>query len=142
MAKNNGNGMSGWSLALLRLVLGIIFTYHGYLKLFVPNGFKGTVAFFLSLGIPVAPYSALLVSVAEFAGGLLLILGLLTKWASFVLVMNMIVAFFLVHWKNGLDASKGGYEFVLLILASLVVVLVNGAGALSLGSKFKNKHLK
>ena len=72
MAKNNN--ISGWSLTFLRVVLGVILAYHGYLKLFVPGGFKGTVEFFVAVGIPIAKYSALAVSVAEFAGGLFLIL--------------------------------------------------------------------
>ena len=55
----------------------------------------------------------------------------------------MLIAFLMVHLKNGLLVSKGGFEFVLLILAGLVVVLVNGAGELSVGKKFfKNKQLQ
>lgn len=140
MAKNNN--FSEWTLTLLRVVLGVIFTYHGYLKLFVPGGFTGTVGFFTNIGIPVPAYSALVVAVAELLGGLVLILGLLTKWTSLVLIFEMLVALFVVHLKNGLLVSKGGYEFVLLILAGLVVLLVNGAGELSVGKKFfKNKQL-
>lgn len=140
MAKNNN--VSGWSLALLRVVLGVILAYHGYLKLFAPGGFKGTVEFFASVGIPIASYSALAASVAEFAGGIFLILGIFTKWTTLVLTFEMLVALFTVHIKNGLLVSKGGYEFVLLILAALVVLLVNGAGKLSLGKLFKNKNLQ
>jgi len=141
MPKNNK--ISHWSLTLLRVVLGIIFAYHGYLKLFVPNGFKGTVGFFTSLGIPLPIYAALVVSVVEFIGGLLLILGVLSRWSSVLLIVNMLVAFFVVHLNNGLLVSNGGYEFVLVLLAGLVVVLVNGAGSLSVGKKyFKSKHLQ
>ena len=141
MAKN-GN-LSDWSLTLLRVVLGIIFTYHGYAKLFVPGGFKGTVEFFVSVGIPIAHYSALAVSVAEFAGGIFLILGVLTRLTTLVLIFQMLVALFTVHINNGLLSSKGGYEFVLLILAALAVVLASGSGKLSLGkmmSKDKKLH--
>ena len=139
MAKN---GLTQWTLALLRVVLGVIFMYHGYLKLFVPGGFTGTVGFLTMLKIPVPLYSALLVSVIEFAGGLFLLLGMVTKWSSLLLIIDMLVAFFMVHLKNGLLVSKGGYEFVLLILAGLVVVLANGAGSFSLGKKFKSKNLQ
>lgn len=140
MAKNN---LSQWSLALLRVVLGVILAYHGYLKLLVPGGLPGTAAFFAQAGIPVANVSAVVVAFAEFFGGLFLILGIVTKWTALVLTFQMLVAFFMVHLKNGLLVSKGGYEFVLLILAGLVVVLVNGAGKLSLGKKiFKGKWLQ
>ena len=141
MAKKNNN-MSEWSLALLRVVLGIIFIYHGYLKLFVAGGFTGTVDFLASLGIPVPLYSALLVSVVEFAGGLFLILGFFTRWSAVLLLINMLVAFFVVHLKNGLLVLNGGYEFVIVLIAGLVVVLANGAGKLSLGSRFKSKNLQ
>lgn len=139
MAKN---GLSQWTLALLRVVLGVIFAYHGYLKLFVAGGLPGTAAFFAQVGIPVANVSAVIVAFAEFVGGLFLILGVVTKWSSLLLIMDMLVAFFMVHLKNGLLVSKGGYEFVLLILAGLVVVLANGAGSFSFGKKFKSKSLQ
>ena len=141
MAKKNNN-MGEWSLVLLRVVLGVIFLYHGYLKLFVAGGFPGTVNFLTSLGIPVPVYSALLVSVVEFAGGLFLILGVVTRWSSVLLLANMLVALFLVHLKNGLLVSNGGYEFVLVLIAGLAVVFASGAGNLSLGSRFKNKNLQ
>lgn len=139
MAKND---TSEWALALLRVVLGVIFLYHGYLKLFVAGGFKGTVAFFTTLGIPFPLYSALLVSVVEFAGGVFLVLGILTRWTTLVLLFEMIVALFVVHIKNGFLVSKGGYEFVLLIIAGLVVVLNKGAGKLAWGKSFKSKNLQ
>ncbi|MBI2650645.1 DoxX family protein [Candidatus Woesearchaeota archaeon] len=140
MAKNSFNQ---WSLTLLRAVLGVILAYHGYLKLFVPGGLPGTAAFFAQVGIPMANVSAVVVAFAEFFGGLFLLLGMVTKWTALVLIFEMLVAFFMVHWKNGLLVSKGGYEFVLLILAGLVVVLVNGAGKLSVGKKFfKSKNLQ
>ena len=140
MAKKND--WSGWSLTLLRVVLGIVFLYHGYLKLFVSGGFTGTANFFTSLGIPVPVYSALLVSVVEFAGGLFLILGVATRWSSALLLVEMLVALFLVHLKNGFLVSNGGYEFVLVLIAGLVVVFASGPGKLAAGSRFKNKHLQ
>lgn len=139
MPKNN---LSKWTLALLRVVLGVIFAYHGYLKLFVAGALPGTAAFFAQVGIPMANVSAVVVAFAEFVGGLFLILGVVTKWTALVLMFQMLVAFFMVHLKNGLIVSNGGYEFVLLILAGLVVLLVNGAGALSLGKLFKAKILR
>ncbi|HLC50334.1 MAG TPA: DoxX family protein [Candidatus Nanoarchaeia archaeon] len=141
MAKNGK--LNEWALALLRVVLGVLFTYHGYVKLFVPGGFKGTVAFFLAIGLPVPAYTALLVSVVEFFGGLALIVGLLTRWTSALLFVEMLVALFKVHLKNGFFiGSSYGYEFVLLLLASLAVVYACGAGNYAWGSKFKNAHLK
>ena len=140
MAKNNLNELS---ITLLRVVLGLMFAYHGYLKLFVADGFKGTIGFFTAIGLPLPLYSALLASLAEFVGGILLILGFLTRFASVVLIIEMLVAFFKVHLKQGYIISQNvyGYEYIVLILTTLVVILINGSGKLSVGRMFKNKHL-
>ena len=129
----NNNKLNQWSLTILRIVLGVIFTYHGYLKLFAPGGFSGTINFFTAIKIPLPVFSALLVSVVEFAGGLLLLSGILVRLVSAALIIEMLVAFFKVHIKQGFFISPQayGYEFILLILASLIVVLVNGAGKYS-----------
>lgn len=142
MAKNNN--FNQWSLTLLRVVLGIIFAYHGYVKLFVKGQLVGTATSFAQVGIPLANVSAVVVAFAEFIGGLLLLIGLLTRWTSLVLIFEMLVAFFKVHLKSGffISSKAYGYEFVLLILAALFVILINGAGALSFGKKFfRSKHL-
>ncbi len=138
MAKN---GLNQWSLTFLRIVLGFILMYHGYMKLFVPGGFTGTVGFMTALKIPLPLYSGLFIALLEFLGGIFLIFGMVTKLTSFLLFIEMLVAFFKVHLKNGLVISGAayGYEFVLLILAALVIILVNGAGKLSLGKLFKKK---
>ena len=134
MAKNNK--FNQLSLTLLRIVLGIIFVYHGYIKLFVKGNLPATASFFAQIGIPLANASAVLVAFVEFIGGLLLLIGLLTRLASVILILEMLVAFFMVHLNKGFLVSKGGYEFVLLILAGLFVILVNGAGRLSFGKMF------
>ena len=135
----NGNKTGSISLMILRVVLGIIFAYHGYLKLFVPGGFKGTVDFFTFVGIYVPRFSALFVSLLEFAGGLLLIIGVFVRLVSVLLVFEMIVAFFAVHMRNGFVVSKGGYEFVLLLFASLVMIVANGAGRFTVKSLFSKE---
>lgn len=142
MAKKNG--LNEWSLALLRVVLGVIFLYHGYFKLFVPGGFSGTVGFFSALHIPFPGPSALLVALVEFVGGIFLVLGFMTRWSSAALLLEMLVAFFMVHMRNGffISPSSYGYEFVLLLIAALAVVLASGPGRLALGKNFKSKKLQ
>lgn len=130
-----------WSLTLLRVVLGFVFAYHGYLKLFAPGGFPGTVNFFASIAIPLPAYAALLVAVVEFFGGLLLIIGFLAKLSSALLLIDMLVALFKVHLKNGFLIGQGGYELVIVLIAGLAAVLGSGAGKLSLGKLFKKKFL-
>src|SRR3989344_8915174 len=124
-----------WSLTLLRIALGFIFAYHGYIKLFVPGGFKMTAGFMTSI-FGVSPLTgallALVVSIAEFVGGIFLIAGFLAKWASMVLIINMLVALFKVHLKNGFLIVNGGFEFAAALIVALLVILLNGPGSLSL----------
>jgi len=134
--------MRFWSLTLLRAFLGIVFAYHGLLRLFVPGNLAGSAAYFAELGIPLAQASAFLFGVVEFGGGLLLLAGIFTRWSAFILMLGMAVAFFAFHIKNGLLVGNNGYEFVVLLIGTLLVIVLNGAGHLSLGKQFKSKHFE
>ena len=122
-----------WSLTLLRVFLGILFTYHGFLRLFVPGNLAGSAVYFAKAAIPFAAASSFLFGIVELIGGLLILIGLFTRWSAFVLMLEMMLIFFWVHLKNGFLLSGNGYEFVLVLIAALLFVLVNGAGHLSLG---------
>lgn len=142
MAKKNN--VADWSLALVRVYLGIMFALHGYQKLFVTGGLPGTAMFFSQVGIPYANIAAVVVAFVEFFGGLFLMAGLLTRLAALILVIEMLVAFLKVHLKMGFFISPMvyGYEFILLIMAALLLLVLSGPGTLSLGRKlFKNKNL-
>ena len=130
-----------WSIAFLRIFLGIVFAYHGALRLFVPQNLSGSIVYFTQVGIPYANFSVYLFGIIELVGGLLLFFGLLTRWAAFIIALEMIYIFFNVHLKNGFLVSSNGYEFVLVIIAGLVVILASGAGKIALGKMFKNKFL-
>jgi putative oxidoreductase len=128
-----------YALTLVRLVLGIVFFAHGSQKMlgwFGGYGFKGTMGFFTQQAhIPAA--FAFLAICAEFFGGLGLILGFLTRIAAFGITCNMVVAILTVHLPNGFFMNwagnqKGeGYEYHLLTLAITCVIMIRGAGALS-----------
>jgi putative oxidoreductase len=127
-------------LTLLRVALGIVFFAHGAQKVmgwWGGAGFSGTMAFFThGLGIPTV--FAGLAILAEFLGGIGLVLGLLTRVAAFGITVNMIVAIFLVHAPNGLfmnwsgNQRGEGFEFHLLAIAIAATLIARGAGAWSL----------
>ena len=128
-----------FTLTIVRLVLGIVFFAHGAQKMlgwFGGYGFQGTMGFFTHSGIP-APLAFLAIC-AEFFGGLGLIVGLLSRIAAFGIMVNMLVAIATVHRFNGFFMNwfgnqKGeGYEYHLLAVALCLVVMIKGAGALSL----------
>jgi putative oxidoreductase len=99
-------------------------------------GFSGTMGFFTgAMHIP-APL-AFLAIVAEFFGGIGLILGFLTRIAAFGIAVNMLVAIATVHGAFGLfmnwSGKQGGegFEYHLLVLATTAFLMIRGAGAFS-----------
>ena len=128
-----------FTLTIARLLLGFVFFAHGSQKVlgwFGGYGFHGTMdAFTHQMGIP-APF-AFLAIMAEFLGGIGLILGLFTRVAAFGIACEMLVAVALIHHHFGLFMNwsgnqKGeGYEYHLLTLAITTVLMVKGGGALS-----------
>ena len=124
---------------ILRLMLEIVFFAHGAQKLlgwFGGPGYSTTLGFFRNLlHIPVP--LAFLAIMAEFLGGIGLILGLLTRIAALGIGVNMMVAIVTVHsaygfFMNWTGAQKGeGFEFHLLVLAMVVFLIIRGGGALS-----------
>jgi putative oxidoreductase len=122
----------------LRLIAGVIFTAHGAQKLFAwfgGYGLEATGQWMESIGITPGYLIALIAGSAEFFGGLLLIVGLLTRPISFVLAITMAVAIVTVHLEHGLFMSNNGYEFALTLLAISISLMVSGAGKLSLDNK-------
>jgi putative oxidoreductase len=128
-----------YTLAIARVVLGVIFFAHGSQKVlgwFGGYGFHGTMGFFTNqLHIPAL--FAFLAIMAEFLGGLGLILGLLTRIAAFGIACEMLVAVLMIHYQFGFfmnwaGTQKGeGFEFHLLVIAIAIMLIVKGGGALS-----------
>lgn len=118
----------GFAPVLLRVVIGVIFTVHGYGKLF--GGMEQFTAFITGT----LKFPALLAWAAagvEFFGGVALILGLLTRVAALGIAIVMAVAVAKVHWPSGLT-GEGGYEYPLTLLCVAVSLILTGAGPLSL----------
>ena len=84
-----------------------------------------------SLGMP--GWLAYFSMAAEFGGGILLLIGLLTRLASLIILLNMLGAILKVHLPNGLlgAAGKPGYEFPLALAAIPLALALLGGGALS-----------
>lgn len=115
---------------VLRLGVGVIFAMHGWQKL--QGGLPAVAGLVSSLGFPAPEFFAVLLIAAELLGGIMLIVGFLTRWAAKSLVVVSLVALFMVHLPNGFFMSTGGYEFILLLLAGSVSLALSGAGKWSL----------
>ncbi len=123
---------------IIRVILGIIMLAHGYVKIFV-YGFGGVGAAFTNMGIPLAHLLGPLVAVLEFLGGLILVLGFLTRWVSLLFVIEFLVAIFKVHIPQGFFIGKGpdgnfhyGFEFPLLLLFLFISFVITGPGKYSI----------
>ena len=116
---------------LARVAVGLVFLAHGWQKLFT-NGIDGTAAFFDQVGVPAASAAAWFAAVVELAGGAALVLGLAVPAAGLLLVVDMIGAFLFVHAGAGLFVEQGGYELVLTLGATALLLAAVGAGRYSL----------
>ncbi|MEA2481219.1 MAG: putative oxidoreductase [Thermoleophilaceae bacterium] len=126
-------------LLVLRVIVGLLFAGHGAQKLFGVfggHGLAGTGGFFESLGLRPGKLHAFNAGAAEFFGGALLALGLLTPLAAVLLIGTMTVAIATVHGSKGPWSSDGGYEYNLVLMAVAFAVAGVGAGDWSLDSAF------
>jgi putative oxidoreductase len=127
---------------ILRVPVGIIFSAHGAQKLFAAfggYGLDGTGQWMASIGLEPGYWMALMAGSAEFFGGIFILLGLLTRPASLVLAITMLVAIFAVHINNGLFMANNGYEFGLTLLAISLSLVWSGAGKLSIDRVISQK---
>ncbi len=119
--------MQPLALVALRLTLGIVFIAHSSHKVY--GHLHDYATFIGSLGVPV--WLGYVSAFTEFLGGILLILGSLTRLAAFALLIDMIVAIAKVHWKHGL-MGNGGYEFPLALATIAFALIFFGAGPISI----------
>jgi putative oxidoreductase len=129
-----GNHLQSYLLFFMRFVFGIQLLQAGLGKLF---NIELPIGYFTSLGIPFPVENAWLVSFTETFGGIFLALGLLTRLTAIPLVINFIVAYITTE-QDGLkdllsfDTDKFCADTAFPYLATAVVVLIFGPGALSL----------
>jgi len=135
-------------LAVLRVTLGVIFAMHGYLAVAV-IGPAGIAGYTTRMGYPAALGPALRwhLILAHGVGGILLVLGVLTRWAALAQLPIMLSALLLHHLRQGffltglvVDAAAGraiagGYEYVLLVVAATVTLVLAGGGRPALGRR-------
>jgi len=124
-----------YAALILRLGLGVMYTSHGLIKVFVFT-LPGTVGFFTAQGYP--GFLAYVVTFAEIGGGALLIAGFYSRWVV-VALLPVLLGALQVHFANGfLFSSQGGgweYPAFLFVVSVVQAILGDGAYALRHGLK-------
>jgi putative oxidoreductase len=107
------------SYLLLRLVFGFLFACHGFAKIF---GFFGEHR--VSMGLTLGYFGALI----ELIGGVLIFLGLFTRFAAFISSGEMAVAYFKFHAKGGLFPIANHGELAVIYCFVALVIATRGVG--------------
>ena len=110
-----------FGLLMLRLAVGAVFIYHGWLKLADMGAAAG---FFASQGIPLALLAAWVVALVEFVGGIAMVLGVHVKTFAGLLAINMLVALLVVHTRMPYAAA----ELPIMLLGASLALYGIGAG--------------
>jgi putative oxidoreductase len=125
-----GPAQANAALLILRIASALAFLYHGSAILFGAFGGPGPQGFAGFMHMPVVV--GYLVGLAQFAGGLAILSGVLTRLGAVCIIVVMLGAIFLVHLPHGFDIGKGGYEYALTQLLIAAALLITGAGTYSL----------
>lgn len=122
-------------LLVLRLLVGLTLAAHGAQKLFGlfhGGGLEGTGRWLESIGFRPGRRQATLAGGTEVAGGLLLVVGLLTPLGAALVIGVMIVAAAAGHGGKGFFVTRGGWEYCLALGGMAAVLAFTGPGAWSL----------
>jgi putative oxidoreductase len=129
---NTGIIPASWSgplLSVLRIMTGLLFLAHGTAKFFsfpATENFPAPVALFSFTG---------LIGALEVVGGILIVLGLFTRLAAFVLSGFMAVAYFMAHAPQGFHPINNGGELAIMFCFVFLYLAAQGAGPWSLDAR-------
>jgi len=137
--------MRPYGPAALRLCVGSVFLVHGAQKLFGllgGPGISGTAHVLAGMGLPSSTPLAVALGLAEFGGGVLLVLGSLTLWVSLALLIDVGLTVWKVHYPHGFTVSGGltpghgsAAELHLVLIGALFCLMLNGPGAWSIDER-------
>jgi|SRR3989344_2228242 len=114
MLNNIADKFGKYFYFIFRVLVGLFFLLHGIQKLFSGN-FDPTSL----IGVA---------GIIEFVVGILIILGLWTRIAALISGIQMLIAYFYVHFQGGFNPLTNGGELALMFLAAFFVLFTYGAG--------------
>jgi len=121
----------GLGVFALRIALGAIFLAHGWPKI---KDLRTTAANFNGMGFRPGALWGTVIALLEFFGGIALVLGAFTQIVTVFFIVEFAT---ILIWKiSKRNPFVGGWEFDLLILAAILVLLLNGGGSYSLDRSY------
>ncbi len=133
----NQERLTDAGLLVMRIMLAVVFIYHGAPKLF--GGLEGFAGYLGSMGVPAPKLSAFLAAISEFGGGLVLLAGIGFRYALPPLFFTMMVASFVAH-AGKFSVRDGGMEFALTLGVMVLGLILTGPGSYGLGAILPKKE--
>jgi len=127
------NSVYGYGPLPIRIIAGVTFIAHGAPKFF---GVSQGYGFFQSVNLP--PELFVPIALLEVIGGLAILLGILTRVASALLIIEMLGAILSVKLSKGFI---GGYEFELLLIAICLSIVIMGPGKISIENSILRREI-
>ena len=131
--------MRAYGPTVLRVFLGVVFVMHAYLALVIYTP-AGSAAFNAKIGVPLPAVAAWFTIFAHGLGGIMLIIGLWTRWAALANAVVVLGALVFVHLNQGFfinavlvdgKPQAAGYEYVLTLVGAAIAQALLGSGALA-----------
>ncbi len=115
--------------SILRIVAGFLFLWHGSQKLFdLPPAGHAIPAYIVFIAGPI-----------EFIGGLLVMIGLQTRWAAFICSGEMAYAYWTVHGTHALLPIRNNGELAIIYCFLFLFIATRGSGIFSVDQILENR---
>jgi putative oxidoreductase len=134
----NVDRQPAWGLLPLRLIVGIVFMAHGWLK-FSSFGIAGTAKFMGGLGVPLPQVAAVGIIALELIGGAALIFGGATRLFAALLACDMLGAILFAKRNAGFFLPNG-WELELTLCAVCITFAIIGAGGASIDAAVRGRR--
>lgn len=119
---------------IIRLLIGFHLVYGTHDKIFSTKSMLSIISWFQTQGIPFPSFSAYLSAYCQFFCGLLFLVGIFTRMAGLIMVINFVCAIAFVHIG---DTYSNTFPALVMLSGSLYL-LFNGAGSMAVE---RNKDL-